>query len=67
MGGAQGQGGGGGTGEAPALNYDINSENFTMNLLLRDRCQPQNAFIGLLRSQPQSQSLKWPLKVAVTN
>lgn len=47
----QGQGGGGGTGEAPALNYDINSENFTMNFLLQDRW-PQNVSIGLLPASP---------------
>lgn len=47
MGGAQGQGGCGGIGEAPTLNYDINSENFTMKILMQDRW-PRNASIGLL-------------------
>ncbi|KAJ6530571.1 hypothetical protein B0H19DRAFT_1082302 [Mycena capillaripes] len=34
-GGAGGQGGGGGTGEGPTLNYAVNSEYFTMNLVMR--------------------------------
>ncbi|KAJ7819858.1 hypothetical protein B0H14DRAFT_2835483 [Mycena olivaceomarginata] len=47
---AEGNGGDGGIGEAPTLNYDIISENFTMNFLMQDmqNSWPQTASIGLL-------------------
>jgi hypothetical protein len=55
---AGGQGGGGGTGEAATLNYDINSEYFTVNLVMQD-LQLDDAHAGLPQGTTSELETGW--------